>query len=68
MNDAAGEILFLSPIAEFGGWGIRYGFGAGWVWNVSGNMGVQLELDNGRKVLIGSQRPAELKDALDRAR
>ncbi len=57
-----------APIAEFGGWGIRYGFSAGWVWNVSGTMGVQLELDNGRKVLIGSQRPAELKDALDRAR
>lgn len=56
------------PIAEFGGWGIRYGFGAGWAWNVSGNRGVQLELENGRKILVGSQRPEELQTALERAR
>lgn len=55
-----------APIREFGGWGIRYGFGAGWVWNVSGTMGVQLVLDNGRKVLVGSQRPEALKTALER--
>lgn len=55
------------PIREFGGWGIRYGFGAGWAWNVRGDMGVQLVLDTGRKVLVGSQRPVELKEALDRA-
>ncbi|HEY0592656.1 MAG TPA: hypothetical protein VGF40_12875 [Thermoanaerobaculia bacterium] len=62
------EVRRYRPIAEFGGWGIRYGFGAGWAWNVSGTMGVQLELENGRKILVGSQRPDELNAALARAR
>src|SRR5438874_2325864 len=30
------------PIREYGGWGIRYSFGNGWAYNVSGNRGVQL--------------------------
>ena len=55
-----------NPIREFGGWGIR------WSWslkrkayNVSGNRGVQLELSNGKQVLVGSQRPEELAQAIE---
>ena len=51
------------PIAEYGGWGIRMGFG-GMAYNVSGNEGVQLVLANGRRILIGSQRSAELEAAI----
>jgi hypothetical protein len=47
------------PILEFGGWGIRVGWRKR-AYNVSGNLGVQLVLAGGRRVLIGSQRPAEL--------
>lgn len=54
------------PILKYGGWGIRYGFGnKGKAYNVSGNKGVQLVLKNGRKLLIGSQRPDELVAAID---
>ena len=53
-----------SPITEYGGWGIRYGFTHGWAYNVSGNQGVQLELTNGKRILIGSQRSEELAKAI----
>lgn len=51
------------PLGEFGGWGIRWGSG-GKAYNVSGNRGVQLLLKNGKKILIGSQRPDELAATL----
>lgn len=57
------------PIVEYGGWGIRYGWkepGAR-AYNVAGNEGVEVTLAGGTKIMIGSQRPAELKAALDRA-
>lgn len=47
------------PIREYGGWGIKYGFG-GLAYNISGNMGIQLELNNGRRILIGTQQPEEV--------
>lgn len=57
------------PVYEYGGWGVRYSlFGHGWAYNVSGNQGVQLELKNGRKILIGSQHAQELADAINHAR
>lgn len=54
------------PILEYGGWGIRYSFTKkGKAYNISGDKGVQLVLTNGRKLLIGSQRPDELVAAID---
>jgi hypothetical protein len=58
------EVRTYSPIGEFGGWGIRYGRGTK-AYNVSGNRGVQLELVNGKRVLIGSRRPEELARAIE---
>ena len=55
------------PIVEYGGWGIRRGR-KGWAYNVSGNKGVRVEFHDGKHLLIGSQRPAELAAAIDRAR
>ena len=51
------------PLAEYGGWGIRYGF-SGMAYNVSGNEGVQLVLTNGKRILLGSQRSRELEAAI----
>lgn len=54
-----------SPIAEYGGWGIRYSiFGKGKAYNIRGNKGLQLEFKNGKKTLIGSQNSAALNKAL----
>lgn len=51
------------PIREFGGWGIRYGKN-GKALNTSGNKGLQIEFSNGKKLLIGTQRPDELQKIL----
>ena len=44
---------------DYGGYGIRSGPG-GSAYIADGTRGVQLELTDGRKLLIGSQRPADL--------
>ena len=57
------EALQYKPIAEYGGWGIRYGF-KGKAYNVSGNKGVKVHLSNKRNILFGSQKYKELEKAL----
>ena len=51
------------PITEYGGWGIKCG-PKGKVYNVSGNLGVQLEFKNKKRLLIGSQKPQQLDSAI----
>lgn len=48
-----------SPLREFGGWGYRIGPG-GKAFNMQGNMGLQLEMKDGDKLLIGTRKPEEL--------
>jgi hypothetical protein len=57
------EACTYSPLGDYGGWGIRFGR-KGKAYNISGNRGVQLELTNGQRLLIGSQRPEELVQTL----
>ncbi|HEX2052296.1 MAG TPA: hypothetical protein VHJ78_01040 [Actinomycetota bacterium] len=52
------------PIAEYGGWGIRYGGSRGWAYNMSGKEGVHLDLDGSKGLLIGSQKAQELVEAI----
>ncbi|MBX3069247.1 MAG: PH domain-containing protein [Thermomicrobiales bacterium] len=51
------------PIREFGGWGIR-GLGGSRAYLMSGNTGVQIDLNDGRTLYIGSSRPGELESAI----
>ena len=51
------------PLLEYGGWGIRFGKN-GRAYNANGNRGVQLVLKNGKRLLIGSQMPDELVEAI----
>jgi len=60
------EVQTYRPIRDYGGWGIRYGRG-GKAYNVSGNCGVMLELSDGGRLLIGSQKPEELANAINLA-
>lgn len=54
-----------SPLLEYGGWGVRFKlFRNSVAYNVAGNEGLQLELKSGRKVLIGTAKSEQLKDAL----
>lgn len=55
-----------APVREYGGWGIRgaRSLGSKMAYNTKGNWGVDVELENGRFVMIGSQRTNELEAAL----
>jgi len=57
------EAVTYSPMADYGGWGIRSG-GKGKAYNVSGDQGVKLFFTDGTPLLIGSQQPEELAAAI----
>ncbi|MHC2993347.1 hypothetical protein OB13_17840 [Pontibacter sp. HJ8] len=61
------EKVTYQPIDEYGGWGIRWG-AKGQAYNMSGKEGVQLYFYNKAPLLIGSQRPTELLEAIIRAK
>ena len=53
------------PLSEFGGWGIKFAVG-GQAFNVSGNMGLQIEFMDGKKLLIGTNKPTELAEIINK--
>ncbi len=59
------EVVTYRPLADYGGWGIRTGRDGERVLNARGNRGVRLELTDGTRLLIGSQRPEALALAID---
>jgi hypothetical protein len=60
------KAMEYSPLKEYGGWGIKYGF-KGKAYNVSGNKGVKIFLNNGTNIMFGSQKHLELAKALKNA-
>lgn len=54
------EVRKYKSIMEFGGWGIRYGL-KGKAYNVKGNKGIQIQLKNGKRILIGTQKLDEVE-------
>jgi hypothetical protein len=56
-----------SPVREYGGWGLRRG-PSGTAYNMMGDRGVQLVLQTGERVLLGSQDADALARAIDRAK
>ncbi len=61
------EIRKYSPLGNYGGWGIKRSLRWGRAYNVSGNIGLQLYLKNGKKVLFGTQKPQAMIYAIDAA-
>ena len=57
------------PIGEYGGWGLKGGLfwkkDKGIAINVSGDIGIQLELKSGKKLLIGTKKEIESKNVLN---
>jgi hypothetical protein len=62
-------IRTYNPIRDYGGWGLKGGShwskSKGKAINVSGNIGIQLELKDGKKILIGTQKENEVKQVLE---
>lgn len=50
-----------------GGWGIRLCTKYGTIYNTKGNKGLSIELKNGEKFLIGTQKETQLKNILQKA-
>lgn len=59
------EVVNYRPLADYWGWGIRSGRDGERVLNARGNRGVRIELADGTRLLIGSQRPEALAIALE---
>jgi len=57
------KAMEYSPLKEYGGWGIKYGF-KGKAYNVSGKKGVKIFLKTGANIMFGSQKHKELAKAL----
>ena len=56
-----------NPIWEYGGWGIKFKRGfriRNIAYSAWGNRGLQLELTDGRRVLIGTCKPVEMDEVL----
>jgi hypothetical protein len=71
-NIDAAYIRRYNPILEFGGWGfrvtkfhlLRARERKGIAYTVSGNMGLQLEMKNGKKILIGTRSGQQIEEVL----
>jgi hypothetical protein len=61
------KIRKYDPIMEYGGWGVRRSFRrkSGKAINMSGNIGLQLYLKNGKKVLFGTLRQQAIMYAMN---
>ncbi|SDU03334.1 hypothetical protein SAMN04487762_1407 [Polaribacter sp. Hel1_33_78] len=62
------KVRTYDPIGEYGGWGLKGGSfwnkSKGKAINISGDIGIQLTLKNGKKLLIGTQKESEAKRVL----
>ncbi|MFQ3296047.1 MAG: hypothetical protein ACI921_000009 [Polaribacter sp.] len=62
------QVRTYDPISEYGGWGLKGGSfwnkEKGKCVNISGDIGIQIEFKNGKKLLIGTQKKEEAKHVL----
>jgi len=54
-----------SPLREFGGWGLRWRPGKV-AFSVSGNECACIEREKGRKIILGTQKPEELMEEVEK--
>ncbi len=57
------ESVRYRPLMEFGGWGVR-GAGKKRAWTARGDRAVVVELDEGRRLYVGSDHPQRLEAAI----
>ena len=60
----AAYVRKYSALGEYGGWGIKGFSTRNYAYNAAGNQGIQLELSDGRRILLGTQHPVEAHRAL----
>ncbi len=57
------HVRAYKPIWEYGGWGIKGGSRNN-AYNVDGNIGLQVYLKNGKKILFGTQKKQAIESAI----
>ncbi len=63
------DVRKYRPLLEYGGWVYRtryFYMDKGITYNIMGHIGLQLYLSDGKKLLIGTQRPEAMKRAMKR--
>ncbi|MBJ6111522.1 hypothetical protein JAO73_21050 [Hymenobacter sp. BT523] len=60
---AQAYVRAYDPLGEYRGWGLK-GSRSNRAYNISGDQGLQLVLRNGNRLLLGTQRPAEITQVL----
>lgn len=63
-NVSSVQAVTYSPLRDYGGWGIRIARN-GKAYNPTGNRGVRIEYSDGKHIMIGSQKPEELANAIE---
>ena len=61
------EVITYRPLRDYGGWGIRYGRDGEHVMSARGDQGVRIHMTDGSRLVIGTQRPTELAQAIQGA-
>ncbi len=60
------EVVDFKPIAQYGGWGIRFSPTRGKALTISGSTGLKLHLKNGKDLMLGTMKKAEIDKAMAR--
>ena len=60
------EIRIYKAVRQYGGYGMKRRWKYGQSYTVSGNIGLQLYLKSGKKVLIGTQKKQAIQYAMDK--
>ena len=64
------KVRKYNPLSEYGGWGIKGGLfwkkANGIAYNVKGNIGIQLIINDNKKILIGTQKKEDADNIIDR--
>ena len=60
---ARAYLRHYDPLGEYGGWGIK-GTARNRAYNIANDEGLQLELRDGHRLLLGTQRPTQVRAAL----
>ena len=63
---AQARSMTYSPLADYGGFGVRWGWDGSMIFNARGNRGVEIGLKSGKRIVIGSQRSTDLERAIGR--
>ncbi len=61
------EIKGIRPVRDFGGWGIRRGRDGIWAYTFDVKQGVLIKTKQGGKYLLGSRKPYQLLQAIEKS-